>query len=99
MLTQREDDMTNNNEIYDKNYWENKSEVALKISEKLHELLNEISEIPGLVFNKGRISISCEGYNWMAIHRRTGEKALIVFSAYTGNILPPIPETFCHLFW
>jgi len=74
-----EDEITSGNEIYDKKYWENKSATALKIAEELLRQTNEIYRTAILVFNKGRISISCEGYNQMTVHKRTGEKALIVF--------------------
>ncbi len=65
-------------EIYDKNYWNNKSKTVLKISEKLHEISSDIYKTANLVYNKGRISIGCEGYNQMTIHKRIGDKALIV---------------------
>lgn len=65
-------------EIYDKNYWNNKSKTVLKISEKLHEISSDIYKTANLVYNKGRISIGCDGYNQMTIHKRIGDKALIV---------------------
>jgi hypothetical protein len=74
-----EDDMISSNEIFDKNYWNNKAEAVLKISEKLKELTDDIYKTTNLIFNKGRISINCEGYNQMSVHKRTGDKALIVF--------------------
>jgi hypothetical protein len=74
-----EEDMTSANEVFDKKYWEKKSITVLKTAEKLLELTNSIYKSASIVLNKGRISISCEGYTQMTIHRRTGDKALIAF--------------------
>jgi len=74
-----EDDISSESEIFDKKYWENKSASALNIAEELLEQTKEIYQTASLVFNKGRISISCEGYNQMAVHKRTGERSLVVF--------------------
>lgn len=78
-----EDDFNGGGEVYDKNYWSNRSKAVLKISEKLYEITSEIYKTANLIFNKGRISIGCEGYNLMTLHKRMGDKALVVIKV--GN--------------
>ena len=74
-----DDDLSNNNEVFDKNYWNNKSQAVLNIAEKIYEITSGIYKNANIIYNKGRISISCDGYNQMSLHRRTGDKALIVY--------------------
>lgn len=75
---EQDDDMSSNSEIYDENYWNNKSKAVIVIAKRLFELTQNIYKGSSLIFNKGRISISCDGYVLMTIHKRIGDKALIV---------------------
>ena len=74
-----EDDMPGNSEIFNEEYWKKKSSYALDIATKIKEITGEIYDEASLVYNKGRISISCSGYNQMTIHKREGKKSLITF--------------------
>lgn len=74
-----DDDMSGSSEMINEEYWKKKSIYALNIAKKVKEITNEIYDDASLIFNKGRISISCSGYNQMTIHKREGKKSLISF--------------------
>ena len=67
------------NATYDRDYWLKKAKWTVETADTLLAITQDILIEPTLNYLKHYVAINAAGYNFFSLHRRTGDKSLLVF--------------------